>query len=727
MSFSLKSLVSFLALGSSLCALELYVSPGTHPDGSGTREAPFPSLEAVRDHLRQARTEGRLPGDQATRVKLLPGVYRLNQSFKLEQQDSGKATAPIIYQADQAGTVELRGGHQLPAAQFQPIRDEATLQRLPEAARAHVRVIDLAGLLPDKLPSFPEAYRNRPPAPWLYVDGEAMTLARWPNADAPEGGWTGFTKVIDKGLAHPDSEDPAKQKARPGVFVFGDPRPTRWNLAEGVWLKGYWTHDWYDEVIKIASYDPAQKAITLAKPHSYGLMNGTWGDKKRRFFAENLLEELDQAGEWYLDRSQRQLYYYPKKNLADSQIILATQSHSLIEAHHASHLAFEGLHLRYNHGPGLTARQSSHLRIENCHFSHLAGTAISLHGEQLQALGNELSQLGQGGITVNGGDRKSLTPSKNLVAGNEIHHYARFQRTYAPGIAMYGCGGTVRQNLIHHAPHIGITYSGNEHLIELNEIHHVVQETSDAGAIYTGRDWTSRGNLLRHNYLHHLGTEGGTNNHAMGIYLDDCDSGDTLEGNIFHRAGRAILIGGGRDNPVKNNLFIDCAIGIHLDSRGMSWKQWNNPEYPSWMLEKKAQALDYQSPPWSERYPSLARIMEDEPRLPLYNDMTGNIFIHTDQDVCQFDTRVIGLLPRLKLAGNFIVPKPDKELKLHKRLAEHPGFTIATEAPSSLPALGFPGADKGDFTIAPDSWLRQQKADFPSIPIDQIGLPRKAP
>jgi hypothetical protein len=27
-----------------------------------------------------------------------------------------------------------------------------------------------------------------------------------------------------------------------------------------------------------------------------------------------------------------------------------------------------------------------------------------------------------------------------------------------------------------------------------------------------------------------------------------CDCGDTLEGNVFYRAGRALMIGGGRDN-----------------------------------------------------------------------------------------------------------------------------------------------------------------------------------
>ena len=125
------------------------------------------------------------------------------------------------------------------------------------------------------------------------------------------------------------------------------------------------------------------------------------------------------------------------------------------------------------------------------------------------------------------------------------------------------------------------------------------------------------GNVLRNNYIHDLGGGDAEHVNTMGIYLDDCDCGDTLVGNVFYRAGRAIMIGGGRDNPVLNNLVVDCPIGLHIDSRGMTWKQWNNPADSSWCLEAKAQQFNYTQPPWSTRYPRLAAIMHEEPREPL--------------------------------------------------------------------------------------------------------------
>ena len=137
--------------------------------------------------------------------------------------------------------------------------------------------------------------------------------------------------MIDNGLPDPKATDPALRQAHPGAFVFDDDRPKRWDIDAGAWLLGYWTHDWSDEVIRIAQYDPQQKVIRLAAPHGYGLKGGTWGSSERRFFAQNILEELDSPGEWYLDRGERKLYFYPIKPLSESSVILATQSAPLVQ------------------------------------------------------------------------------------------------------------------------------------------------------------------------------------------------------------------------------------------------------------------------------------------------------------------------------------------------------------------------------------------------------------
>ena len=114
-----------------------------------------------------------------------------------------------------------------------------------------------------------------------------------------------------------------------------------------------------------------------------------------------------------------------------------------------------------------------------------------------------------------------------------------------------------RHNLIDNAPHQAIGFAGNDHLIELNEIHTVCYESNDAGAIYAGRDWTMRGTAIRHNYFHDIsGFEG---RGCVGVYLDDQFSGTEVFGNLFYKVTRAAMIGGGRDCTIANNIFVDCA------------------------------------------------------------------------------------------------------------------------------------------------------------------------
>ena len=104
--------------------------------------------------------------------------------------------------------------------------------------------------------------------------------------------------------------------------------------------------------------------------------------------------------------------------------------------------------------------------------------------------------------------------------------------TYRAAVEISGCGNFATNNLIHDAPHNAILFGGNDHDISYNEIHHVCLQTSDAGAIYTGRDWGYRGNTLRYNYIHDLtNMYNSSNYYVQGIYIDDCTSLITLNNN----------------------------------------------------------------------------------------------------------------------------------------------------------------------------------------------------
>ncbi|MCB9939780.1 MAG: right-handed parallel beta-helix repeat-containing protein [Planctomycetaceae bacterium] len=143
----------------------------------------------------------------------------------------------------------------------------------------------------------------------------------------------------------------------------------------------------------------------------------------------------------------------------------------------------------------MVLQQAEHIEIAGCEIADSAGRGVQVTGMNNTIRSCNLFNLGTSGMSLTGGDRRKLTPANNLAVNNHIHHYGRFQRTYAPGIGVSGCGHIVRSNCIHDAPHNAVGYGGNEHLFERNEIYRVVMETGDSGAFCTGRDWTSQSSM----------------------------------------------------------------------------------------------------------------------------------------------------------------------------------------------------------------------------------------
>jgi hypothetical protein len=170
-----------------------------------------------------------------------------------------------------------------------------------------------------------------------------------------------------------------------------------------------------------------------------------------------------------------------------------------------------------------------------------------------------------------------------------------------PAIELDGVGNRVSNNLIHDAPHMAIFVNGNDQIIEGTEIHHVCLETSDAGAIYGGRDFSQRGWTIRNNYFHDLAPVGGKGGyrHVMGIYLDDGIGGETITGNLFVDVDRGVMIHGGGDNLVERNTFVRCRSAVTILGQELSK---NGP-----ILMQRLAAVRPELPPYRTRYPELSR------------------------------------------------------------------------------------------------------------------------
>ena len=572
---------------------QFYIATNGSDKNSGTKAKPFATLERARDAIRALRQANRLPTGGAT-VWIRGGTYPVRNTFQLTAEDSGMEAAPIVYRACPGEEVRLTGGRKV--AGFKPVTDPDVLSRIDEPSRGRILQADLKA---QGITDFGEM-RSRgfgrqivPAGLELFFGDRPMTLARWPNE--------GWAKIAG-----------APAGPQVGKFNYEGDRPARWSKADDIWVHGYWTWDWADSYEKVKSIDTAARELATEPPHGvYGYKAGA------RYRALNLLEELDEPGEWYLDRKTGILYFWPPEPLDKGDVCVSMLEEPLVSMQDVSNVTLRGLVLECTRGTGIEVRGGAQILIAGCTLRNIGTLAVRLDGgTENGVVSCDIYEIGDTAIMLSGGDRKTLTPGRNYAVNNHIYHFGRWSRTYRAAVTMAGVGNRAAHNLIHDAPHTAIFFNGNEHVIEFNEIHHVCMETSDAGGFYLGRDFSERGSVVRYNFFHHLGTAD-----VRAIYLDDDASGIRVFGNVLYKAKMGVCIGGGRGNVVENNVFVDCVPSVHIDNRGQNWAR---PTVDGFMKER-LEAVNYRQPPYSVRYPELLTLYDDDPGAPKYNTIERNI------------------------------------------------------------------------------------------------------
>lgn len=619
----------------------VYISPNGNDKYNGFSakiikgQGPVKTLNQARNIVRKIRFKN--PNlAKPIYVRLLAGTYRLDQPFVLDAIDSGTTISPTIYQADQPNTVTISG-----AIPLEPNGWKSTNKCTGCIAYQQIKSYQLSGhireasgiLFPDGLGGSNNIGRSE-----LYYNHEKMTLARWPNNDYAR---------IESTLSETDL-----------LFSAPEKLPTGINIDEPMWARGYWARDWADLSRRIVTVIPISGMLRLEEPIiPYGV------SKKGRFFLFSALDLLDKAGEWHYSEKTGKIYFWPDRVIEKSDIEWSLAENLLI-ANNVSNVFLKNIEFTKTRGTTLVLKNVDNFRVSNCEVNGSNGWAIQMTGKNSGVYNSHLKQLGQGGVSLSGGNRNLLEKSRLTAENNIISHYAQRVRTYQPALQLSGIGVIARGNEISYAPHVAIMMNGNEHIIENNTISNVLMETSDAGAIYMGRDWTARGNIIRGNYLYNITSN--DKRYLMGVYLDDQASGTTIEGNIFWNVSRPVFIGGGSDNIVTDNVFINSSPAIYLDDRGLEWQKIMTLD-PKGELQTRLNAVPYKSQKWIKEYAGLSRIIEDGLGVPHRNKFTENYFINSEP-------YEITLKPTIRGFQSI-----DSDVKVIKDLLSYP---------TSAPALG---------------------------------------
>ncbi len=615
-----------------------YVDKNASSTGDGSVQSPFATIEVAQEAVRSLVAKGLT---EPVTVCIGAGEYA-TEGVVFDERDSGTVDCPIVYRAD--GKVVLNGGVTLSASDFVPLTEEEKSRLHGEAKEKVVRA-DLTkygltaadwGVMPS-LGSYTTAskYDGATTGPMyceLFVDNQRMTVARYPNTDflytgEPVSEGDGLeTKGKKKKSA---AEWAALRNPTPDVHSI-DPdtaaRATAWRSLEDVWVFGYPMYTWADMSSPIQKLDEKTGEFTLSYVSLYGIRG------KMPYYFYNVFEEIDLPGEWYLDRKTGMLYLYPPADgdFDTAQITLSLKVKPIITMTNVQYMTLSGITVTASRSHGIVA-EGSYITIENCTVANVADWGILLNGEQNTVTGCTIMYTGRGGLSISGGDRKTLTPSGCAVTNNHIHDVGEIYRTYHPAVRLGGVGILCAHNVLHDSSHMLLGFSGNDHIIEYNEIYNACKFADDSSAIYTGRDYTVSGHVIRCNFFHDMFSDADSHIGIFGVYCDDNNGGCTIEKNIFLRCQSALLLHGGHDMIFRNNLILEACAKSAFALRFHDYGYWTD------LLEggthgKGLAAVPWESEVWTKAYPHLQEYgtwdPETEQRFPHYCDISKNIIIN---------------------------------------------------------------------------------------------------
>ena len=531
---------------------------------------------------RQNRPSGKgwqLPAG-SVRVVLRAGTYYLSQPFALRSENSGTAESPVTYAAYPGERVTLSGGRRL---------------GLPLAAVPN-------GIM---MCEVPEVKAGKLVFTQLFINGQRQVRARYPNYDNSRPGKSGYiypanimpAEMVDPRPGPDDDMVYTGSGARGILFDPATFTKQRWARPQDavlhIFRAGYWGNlQW-----RIKAVDYERRAIWFGDGGQQ--MGAKWDDDPPaidagcRFFVENVFEELDAPGEWYLDAAAGSSISCRRRAwISRSAVVEVPLLESVVrivggQGQPVSNVAFDGFRIAHttstflstyevpslsdwsiHRGGAVFLQGTRNCTVRNCWFDAVGGNAVFVNQYNRNATvsGCKFTEAGDsamafvGALELTSGSQRAF-PYECQARNNLVHDCGVFGKQTAGVYISRAKRITAAHNLIYNMPRAAIcigdgTWGG--HVIEFNHIHDTVRETGDHGPFNAwGRDkyWS-----LAQSHLSY------TKNHSLEAGPVEVDAMEPviIRNNFFEERPESIE---GIHGPV---------FGIDLDDGASNYDIYNN-------------------------------------------------------------------------------------------------------------------------------------------------------
>lgn len=576
--FIYLSFIIFLGWFPSLFAGEIYVSLQGNDKNSGTKEAPFYTLNRAIKQAREWRRLNRPEVAGGIYIRLEEGVYAQRNSLFLRPEDSGTPDSPTVICAVDGAHPVISGGVAVTGW-----KRGCNHPAIPEKLKQKIWSAEA-----------PLIGNRRVETRQMWVNGHKVQRA----AQFPDGG---LERMIDFNPEEQTITIPVSQSVNPK------------RLQNAGQLEMIVHQRWAIAILRVKSIDAkdGQAVVRFHEPESHLEFAHPWpqpvigGEKGNSSFClTNALELLDQPGEWFQEYPSGTIYYYPQagENMETAEVIIPTLE-TLVTidgtlSRPVKHIQFNGItfahtswmrpsfqgHVTLQGGfplldayklqePGLPekaelenqawitrpetairVRGAEHIDFKHCTFRHLSSTGLDYEWAVTASSVEDCQFTDIGGTALlvgafpDGGFETHVPFIP--VDVRELCSHITIRNNFISNVTNedWGCvgigAGYVRNMDISHNEVCHLNYSGIcvgwgwtslesgmcNNRIEANYVHHFARRLYDAGGLYTLSN--QPGSVMRNNRIEHLiEAPYATNDRAFYIYLDEATDGYTMENN----------------------------------------------------------------------------------------------------------------------------------------------------------------------------------------------------